>query len=401
MRIFRRVGAVSLAAALVAALTSCDDQSPPEQDPVSVTWTEHPLPAPDGLPGRSVVRDAVECGDGWWVVGAVVLDHPTETRDTRPAAWFSTDRTSWTSVPVDARTYWGKRAIINSVACSRDRVAMLGARSGGAHGNPRVTSFRQAGDRPGAGLLDVSAVFIQFGGVTATNVGPVSGGPEGWLITGNRISGPGVWVTDDPREFTRVEAEAGLTDDGDLQSITQGGGWAGDEWIVVGGGARTGRGLDPDPLAWTSPDGLTWAPRRCRPRRPSRTPSGSSCWTTTGCWWSGAVATTSPPGCATTRARTAGGTTPSPSGRSRPAGGGAPYVASLGRTPLGVLATVSTGDHYELWRTDDGRTWGRVEVPLEPPTAGDHTLVAADGDALLLVGDAGDGGHVWTAEPTS
>jgi hypothetical protein len=80
---------------------------------------------------------------------------------------------------------------------------------------------------------------------------------------------------------------------------------------------------------------------------------------------------------------------------------GAPYVASLVRTPVGVLATLSTGDHYELWQTNDGRTWRQVDVPLEPQTAGDHSLVAADGDALLLVGDAGDGGHVWsgTVEP--
>ena len=199
----------------------------------------------------------MECGDGWWVVGAVFLDRPTETRDTRPAAWFSADRETWVSVPVDARTYWGRRAILNSVACSRDRIAVVGARSGGAHGNPRVTSFWLDGET----LVDVSAVFTQYGGVSATNVGPISGGPTGWLITGNRTSGPGVWFTDDPREFTRVEAEPGLTDDGDLESLTQGGGWAGDEWVVVGGGARTGRHLDPDPLAWTSPDGLTWTPQ--------------------------------------------------------------------------------------------------------------------------------------------
>ena len=64
-----------------------------------------------------------------------------------------------------------------------------------------------------------------------------------------------------------------------------------------------------------------------------------------------------------------------------------------------MLATVSTGDHYELWQTDDGRSWNRVDVPLEPETAGDHTLVAGDGeDALLLVGDSGAGGRVWTGE---
>ena len=70
----------------------------------------------------------------------------------------------------------------------------------------------------------MSAVFTQYGGVGATNVGPVAGGPSGWLITGNRISGPGVWFTDDPRVFTRVEGEPGLTDDGDLESLAQGAG---------------------------------------------------------------------------------------------------------------------------------------------------------------------------------
>lgn len=386
-----------VAVSLAAVLAACDEQSP-KQETVAVTWREQSLPAPDGPPGRTVVRDAVECGEGWWVVGAVFLDDPTETRDTRPAAWFSTDRETWASVPVDARTYWGRRAIINSVACSRGRVAMIGARSGGAHGYPRVTSFREKGDQQGDGLVDVSAVFIQYGGVTATNVGPIAGGPTGWLITGNRTSGPGVWVTDDPREFTRVEGEPGLTDDGDLQSLAQGGGWAGDEWVVVGGGARPGSGLDPDPLAWTSPDGLTWTPQQMpatdraedaqrvvrlgdgRLLAVGRSGEAFAAWLRDdegdGAGWQDAVTF---------------GTIPD-------GWRAAPYVASLARTPLGVLATVSTGERYELWRTDDGRDWQRVDVPLEPETAGDHTLAVAGGDDLLLAADAGAGGQVWVGE---
>ena len=66
-----------------------------------------------------------------------------------------------------------------------------------------------------------------------------------------------------------------------------------------------------------------------------------------------------------------------------------------------MVATVSTGDHYEMWQTDDGRTWERVDVPLEPQTAGDHTLMVAAGEDLLVVADAGDGGHVWVGERVS
>ena len=55
--------------------------------------------------------------------------------------------------------------------------------------------------------------------MSATNVGPVAGGPTGWLITGNRTSGPGVWFTDDPRGFVRVEAEPGLLEYGFARDI--------------------------------------------------------------------------------------------------------------------------------------------------------------------------------------
>ncbi|NPD04686.1 hypothetical protein HN031_08310 [Nocardioides sp. zg-1308] len=385
----------ALAAIGVLALAGCTDEprEPARPEPVRVTWVEKQLPPPDGAPGRTVVRDAVQCGDGWWVVGAVFLDRPSETRDTRPAAWFSADRGTWRSVPVEARTYWGRRAILNSVACSRGRVAVVGARSGGAHGNPRVTTFHAEG----ASLVDVRAVFTQYGGVSATNVGPIAGGPTGWLITGNRTSGPGVWWTDDPRGFTRVEAEPGLTDDGDLESLAQGAGWAGEEWVVVGAGARTGRHLDPDPLAWTSRDGLTWTPEEMPAaegaedvHRVTLLDDGRllavglhegryAAWVRDDDGWGEGVSF----------------------GEVAQEWRGAPYVASLVTTTAGALASVSTGDHYELWQTGDGRDWRRVDVPLEPQTAGDHTLVVAAGEDLLLVADAGDGGHVWVGEPIS
>ncbi len=386
-----RTPALALAVLTAGLMGACSSDPVPE--PLVITWLDHPLPPPAGAPGRSVVRDAVECGEGWWVVGAVLLDSPSETRDTRPAAWFSPDHETWSSVPVATSTYWGRRAILDSVACSRERIAVVGGRSGGAHGNPRVTTFRLQGER----LVDVPANFVQYGGVTATNVGPIAGGPTGWLITGNRTSGPGVWFSDDPEEFTRVEAEPGLTDDGDLESLAQGAGWTGEEWVLVGSGARTGRHLDPDPLAWTSPNGLAWSSEEMPAadgvqdvQRVAVLDDGTTL----------AVGRNGDTFAAWMRDDD-GWREPVPFGAIAEQWRGAPYVASLAATSTGMFATVSTGDRYELWRTDTGREWQQVDVPLQPLTAGDHTLMVAAGGDVLLVGDAGDGGHVWSGERVS
>jgi hypothetical protein len=392
----------ALALAVVGALVlaGCTPDAEPPEEVAPVQWVEKAFPSPAGSPGRNVLRDVVECGDGWWVVGAVFLDEPTETRDTRPAAWFSTDLETWASVPVDAGTYWGRRAILNSAACSRDRIAIVGARSGGAHGYPRVTTFRLDDSASDVGtLVDVPATFVQYGGVSATNVGPISGGPTGWLIVGNRTSGPGVWFTDDPREFTRVEAEPGLTDDGDLDSLAQAGGWAGDEWVVVGGGARTGRHLEQAPLAWTSPDGLTWTPEEM-PDDDGAQDVHRVALLGDGGEEVDLLAVGLSDGRFASWLRDAEGWhEPVSFGDVADSWKGSPYVASLAQTPAGMLATVSTGQRYEMWQTSDGREWRQVDVPLQPQTAGDHTLVAAGGRSLVVVGDAGDGGHVWVGEP--
>ena len=394
----RPARSLRIAAALVVAtsaggvLVACtgEDDAP---SALEVTWTERSLPEHPGLPGRTVVRDAVECGGTWYVVGAVALDDPTETRDTRPAAWASRDGgLSFGSVDVKTTTYWGKRAIINSIACAGDRVAAVGARSGGAHGNPRVTSFRLASD---GRLVDVPALFTQYGGVSATNVGPISGGDAGWLIAGNRLSGPGVWVTDDPRAFTLVEGEPGLTDDGDLESLAQAGAWDGSRWVLVGAGAREGHQLDRDPLAWTSADGLAWQPEPL-PAEPEnedvhrvvRLPEGDllavgirgdtfAAWRRTEDGWQRSVRF----------------------GRQADDWVGAAYVASLVGTDAGVLATLSDGAAYQLWHSGDGRDWEQLAVPTAPVVAGDHTLVVGTGGRLLLLADEGDGGRVWTGEP--
>ena len=65
MRHDRWVRSLALVAvALVGALplVACQDGRPRRR--LEMAWVEHPLPPPPGPSGRTVVRDAVECGEG-------------------------------------------------------------------------------------------------------------------------------------------------------------------------------------------------------------------------------------------------------------------------------------------------------------------------------------------------
>ncbi|MEO5661881.1 MAG: hypothetical protein ABIR39_01240, partial [Nocardioides sp.] len=224
-----------------------------DDEPVSPDWHSVDLPDPSGLPGRIAVRDAVSCGGVWTAVGGVVLASPSETQDARPAAWRSADGETWTALDVTATTYWGRRAILSTVACANGQVVAVGARSGGAHGNPRVTTFFEKL----GGLDDQRAAFNLYGGATATNVGPITGADPGWLITGNRISGPAVWHSTDGRDFTIEEDVPGLADEDGFSSLAQAATWDGSSWVVVGGGNERST-LDREPVVWTSPDAASW-----------------------------------------------------------------------------------------------------------------------------------------------
>ncbi|PVG83250.1 hypothetical protein DDE18_08095 [Nocardioides gansuensis] len=396
-----RLRATGCLAAASLALTSCtaSDSSTDSDQPVEVAWEEVQLPAHPGAPGRVVGRSVVHCADQgttrWYVVGAVFLARPTEDQDTRPAAWISIDGTTWAPVPIDASTFWGQRAILNSAACSEGRLAAVGARSGGGHGNPRVTTFDLRADGV---LVDVQAPFNLYGGVHASNVGPISGGPQGWLIAGNRVSGPAVWVTDDPSGFTLLEGVPGLADDDRTRALAQAGTWSEAEgWVVVGGGTSTesGRAVDYEPFAWVSRDGTTWT----RERLPGTqgyddavrvVPLGD-----------GLVAVgISGDGFAAWKREDGDWAEPVAFGSWAADASAAPYVASLVTSADGLLATVSDGSAYQLWRSVDGTTWRQVEVPVQPRTAADHALAVAaspDEPDALLVTDDGAGLRMWRA----
>ena len=337
---------------------------------------------PAGAAGRVVVRDGAWCGTRWLVVGAI-----QDGDETRPAVWSSPDARSWTTVPVRARSYYGKRAVLGSVACVGDRPVAVGSRPGGAHGNPRVSTFRAQGGV----WVDVPAPFEQYGGPRAVNVGPVGAGPEGWLIAGNRTSGPAVWLARTPRSFRLVEGAPGLANDGDEAALASHAVWAAGAWHVVGGeSAGTGRA----PRAWTSADGRAW--------QRDRVPSGSRLDDLRRVVAQGdALVAVGRSATGFAAWRHAGGAWTRTGAFGSRAGSGLPDVVDLEATGEGLSVVVSDGSRYRLWTSRDGAAWREEAFPVDVRPSGDTgAAIVSSPHAMLLLVDDGRSSTVWlSADP--
>ncbi|MBM2618251.1 membrane lipoprotein lipid attachment site-containing protein [Actinoplanes sp. LDG1-06] len=215
-----------LAVLLVAAC------SKPEQTP---TWTRIDLPAD----GPVVLTDVADCDGTWWAVGAV----RTGATETRPAAWTGDP---WTEVRFVPRpeSYYGPRQIIRSVACADGRVAMVGSVPGGAHGNPRVSTWRRQAD---GRMTENKAPFETYGGDEAIDVGPIAASRQGFAIAGTRTSGAAAWLSSDGVTFTLDESDRAGTSATGITARPDG------SWLI------TGTGADQQPAAWVVDDGR-WAP---------------------------------------------------------------------------------------------------------------------------------------------
>lgn len=241
-----------LAVGLLA--TGCERPAP--DNTVRPQWQAVDLPMPPGEPGRLMLRDVATCGGRWYVVGAVAGAGDA----TRPAAWTSADATSWTSLRLqplsdsNIESYYGKRAILYAVGCYQERLAVIGAKAGGAHGNPRVNTWRQL---PDGSLAQVPGHFELYGGPRAVNVSRIAGGPGGWLMAGSRESGAAVWRSADAAGFEIQEGVAPLASDAAMATAASAVMPVGSGWLVAGSGRRPGR-ADRDPLVWSSPDGRHW-----------------------------------------------------------------------------------------------------------------------------------------------
>jgi len=372
---------------VLTLLGGCNDAGPaPEPEPLSFAWQEVALPVPPGPAGRLAPRDATACGERWYVVGAVI--GPDDA--TRPAAWTSADDgQTWTSMRFHPRTFYGEQAVLYSAACRGDEFATIGAKSGGAHGNPRVTQWYL---RPDGVVDEVIAGFQQYGGPTAGSVRRIVASPDGWLIAGNRASGGAVWLSRDATAFELVEGVPPLARDAAATTAAADAVRRPEGWVVVGGAQAVGR-IDRDPAAFLSADGKTWS----RVGLPGTNGyddlqrvvvldddlvavglAGASfgAWRRTGGSWqqAGRFGSTGSSGTANV-----------------------PGVAVAGKE---VFVSASDGTAHSLWASvDGGVTWQSVVLPGAAPAGSDRSAtLAGSGERLILVVDDGLAGKLWSTK---
>lgn len=379
----RAVAVLGVFALLLAGCWSParDDDDPP---PVRPAWQPLTLPAPPGAPGRLMLRDAAACAGRWYVVGAV----GDPAGGTRPAAWTSADGASWTSMPMAARTYYGRQHVLYSAACRDGRVAVLGAKRGGAHANPRTSSWRQL---PDGTLSEVTAPFELYGGPRAVNVARVVSGGRGWLITGNRTSGAATWMSPDSSRFTLVEGAPELASDARGETWGFDAVETGSGWLAAGGIVPPGR-TDRDPLAWTSSDGVAW--RRVPVPGTEEYDELQRVALLDGV-----------PVAVGLRGR-AFGAWRGDEGGWRAAGGfgvgrsdGIPGVRGLSVAGGRLFAATTDGVGHALWvSADAGDSWRAVTGPVPMPAGAEQTVaLAGTADRLLiLVDDAAGSRAFWT-----
>src|SRR5262249_49645750 len=153
---------------------------------------------------------------------------------------------------------YGPSDILLSLACRGADVVAVGAQVGGAHGNPRTSTWLRSGVGP---LREIAAPFEQYGGESQIFVGPVAGGPARAFSVGGRVDaqgGPGaaVWQSNDGTGFTLIDNDPALESNPDGMTEAQGAVVTDSGYVAVGGITPTGSKFAArDPLAWHSSNG--------------------------------------------------------------------------------------------------------------------------------------------------
>ncbi|SBT44462.1 hypothetical protein [Micromonospora auratinigra] len=379
----RGVAVLGLLVLLLAACRPTDPARPAPPAPIRPAWQPVTLPVPPGVAGRVALRDVTACAGRWFVVGALV----DGAGGTRPAAWSSPDARTWTALRAVPRSTYGPENVLTAAGCRDGRLAAVGGKTGGVHGNPRISTWRQVAD---GSLVEVPAEFEVFGGPDAVNVGRIAGGPRGWLISGNRATGAAAWVSPDGSDFALVSAVPQLAADAAGRPWVSDGVATGSGWLLVGSVLPPGR-TGSAPAVWSSADGRSW--RRAvlpadggvadlqrvvrageRAVAVGRRGDGLGAWSAEGDRWRSVG--------------TFGG-----AGTDRPG-----QVWGLAARADGVVAVVAGGATGGGWFSADGAAWSPVVLPAGVPAGADRSVaVAAVGESVVLLSDDGATASVWLA----
>jgi hypothetical protein len=322
--------------------------------------------------------------DRWVVVGATA---DAENR-TRPAVWASNDGREWEAIPLHpGNDFYTAREILGSVACSRGRIALLGAKSGGAHGMPRTATWRQ---RPDGSLAAVRASYLLFGGSETVAVARLVGGPDGYLVAGARTSGAAVWQSPTGASFRLYQGAAGLRSTSRVRTLAVDAMPYRDRWLVAGEATDASGRLHA--VTWTGEGAAPWS-RQDLPggqilstaERVIDTPAGPD------------VAGLLDQGFGLWALRNGKWRLMETFGRPEPDGTAASYVSGLAYAGGHVVVTYSDGVRFRLWMAGD------LPMPTAVSVDGDRTAtVAAHGRDLLLMTDDSRRGRVWlTTVPPS
>jgi hypothetical protein len=385
-----RVAIVAVTALVGAA---CSSSGPSAR---SVDWQA----AAAGTLGSGLARivDAAPGPDGLLAVGSVTTDG-----NRVPAAWRTTDGTTWTKLDTAPKSPYGFVAELTTVAVTADgKAAAIGQASGGTHGNPRIGSWYLDGTT----LREVVADVELYGGPRQGSVNEMAAGPAGFVVVGTRTdrnerTGAAAWTSPDARDaFVIADADPALESaPGEtVRAFAVAGSAAG--YLAAGDRFASGTGrLDSDAVFWTSTDGRSWqrvddpSLRGPATDTPQVAVAGRNGWavagTETANGKTGVVVWTSPDRHSWHRTTvTALGTDPDPLSA----------VTSLAVVDTGLVVGARLGSRLAVAEATDATHWQALQLPAGVPSSEHGAVVAVPAGARLVLAATGDDGtRLWSA----
>ncbi|WP_426561090.1 hypothetical protein ACPPVT_13585 [Angustibacter sp. McL0619] len=177
----------------------------------------------------------------------------------QPRLWQLTGN-DWLPVPLHPVTYYGARAALVRVAAHGGHLVALGRAVGGAHGNPRFSTW----SGPSSGVGETAQAFELFGGPRAIGLNGLAAGADQDVVVGSWAPGTApagvtVW-TGDGATYQRRDTEAGLRSSASDQTSASAIAARGPGFVVAGTTTHLGGGrITLHATAfWTTARGAPW-----------------------------------------------------------------------------------------------------------------------------------------------